>query len=155
VIEAVELYMIASAANDIVSGEPLPLMAIAGGAVKVERVSKDGMEFPVVHAYVTPVGDPVQKAEEFLSTCYRTFGPETFARHGQGARDAEWFARTLNGETCEQIALSDPRSGLQPECRVTPDDYPEDVRKATGKVIKACQRFRERWTRFADSMSTD
>jgi len=151
--EVVDLYMIGSVAQEIVTGEPLPLLPLAGGNVRVEWLEVDETRYPVVHAYVTPLGDPEQIAELLLDQCYRVFDSDTFAKHTVGARDAEWWTRWKRGQQFRDIALDDKRSGLAPEALATPDQYPDEIAKATDTVRRAVKRFDKRWTQKLDSLS--
>lgn len=149
-----EMYMLASVAHEVENGEPLPVLPLAGGHVSVEVSTVGDLSVPTVHVFATPLGDPEALAEQFLVKCYQTF-PEAFGQPAAGPRDAEWFARQATGETCRQIALSDPSAGLAPEVLVSPDEYPDEVDRAEAKVIKAVQRYRKRWTKFVESLSTE
>lgn len=153
--EAFDHYMIASIATEIVTGQPLPLMPLAGGRVQVEWLEDEETRFPVIHAYVTPLGDPEQIAEQLLDECYRAFGPDTFAKRTVGARDAEWWTRWKRGEEYRAIAIDDERSGLAPEVLAGPDQYPGEIAKATDTVRRAVKRFDKRWTQKLNSMSKE
>lgn len=152
---ALDAYMIGSAANDIVTGSPLPLPSMAGGQVSVEQIDHDGIVMPVVHAYVTPMGDPEDIAARFVAACYQNFDPETFAKREMGGRDAEWWRRHRQGETYRQIALSDERSGIPPEARAYPQHYKPEVTRGTDRVRRAVIRFHKRWTQKVDSVSKE
>lgn len=150
--EALEQYMLASAMHDIINGEPLPIIPIAGGDVRVETHVSDGIEQRVVTAYATVLGDPLRIAAEFVEKCRHVF-PESFATYPNGQRDAEWWSRHRREDQYRDIALSDPRSGLSPEAVARPDEYPDEVNRATDLVRRAVRRFEKRWTDKVDTMS--
>lgn len=155
VVAALDQYMIASVAQDIVTGSPLPIAAFAGDNVSVEHVDHDGVSMAVVHAYATSMGNPEDTAARFIATCYQNFEPETFAHRPNGGRDAEWWRRHRQGEGYREIALADERSGVTPEARVDPKTYADEVRRGTDRVRRAVIRFAKRWTQKIDSVSKE
>lgn len=150
-----DLYMLRSAAHEIEHGSPLPAIPLAGGHVGVETIEEDGVSLSVVHAYVTPFGDPEEIAARFLQQCYQVMPAESFAKRPEAPRDSEWWRRHQLGESFREIAVSDQRSGLAPEARANPKDYVDEVNRATDKVRRAVRRFRQRWTQKVDSMSKE
>lgn len=154
-IQGIDGYMIASIATEVLSGQPLPVMPLAGNDVRVEWVEQEGLRFPIIHAFVTPLGDPVATAERFLDLCFRTFDAETFAKRTAGARDAEWWTRHNRGDGYRDIALSDERSGLALEARADPNEYADEIVRATDTVRRAVKRFNKRWTQKVESLSKE
>ena len=152
---AFDLYMTASLVKDLIDGTPLPVMSIARGMVRVEAHEVDGAVFNVVHAMATPLDDPELMIAEFAEACYRTFPGPVFGRFIENVRDAEWWRKHKEGEPYRGIALDDPRSGLAPEAKLEPQEYADEVRRATDRVRRAVKRFSARWTAKADALSKE
>lgn len=154
---AFELSMAQALATYEETGEApaLGADAIEQFSIHVDYQEIDGVQVPFIQAVIYPFIDPEAQIARLLKTCYETFPPEAFARPRNGVRDAEWFSRYRQGETCRQIALTDERSGIAPEAMVTPDEYPEEVLRAESRVKKAVARFRDRWTKKLGFVSPD
>jgi len=124
------------------------------GVVVHER-EVDGEVVKIVQSTIFPFINPEKQIARLIETCYQVYPPEVFARPRNALRDSEWFRRHTEGATCREIALSDERSGVSPEARVNPDEYGDEIARGEARVVKAIERFRERWTKKSESVSDD
>lgn len=156
VIVAVTLYLslhlLAAVLADI-EGNMRALVPMATGGVQVVIRREEGIDYPIVIAIATPF-TPMTIVDEFETACLQTF-KDPIKESDNGERDREWFNRHRTGETYQSIALNDPRSGLAPEARNSPSEYPDEVRSRADVVAKAAQRYKRKWTKVIASLSRE
>jgi hypothetical protein len=153
IVEHYDHFFWNSLRHDAETGRPLPFPSELFGGAWVEDVETADDTVRVVRA-IASAADPQAAVAEFEAVCRRAF-PESFKEPRKPLRDAEWTERRAQREPYRSIAIDDPRSGLPPEARANPEEYPEDVETAIETVKQAVKRYRKRGTKIADSMSPD